>query len=172
MPLFGFLPCMLEKTRDLVLENEQRETSIKWVGRPERGACLGGGHYHSHVSCRKNCQLQTSTEESMTFHSRRISSRKESSIIGPKGERFTLHPSCKKSATPASQPMRQSLSRAHTFCNGLPFKTSPPSFLHFLHKITLLSFVCWAYLGFWHNLFIQNSYSLLFPNKPFFFFFW
>lgn len=102
----------------------------------------------------------------MTYHSRRISSRKESSITGPKGERFTLHLSCKKSATPASQP----LPRALTFSNGLPFKMCPPSFLHFLHKITLLSFVCWAYLGFCHNLFIQNSYSLLFPNKPIFFF--
>lgn len=86
---FGFLSCMLEKTRDLVLENQQRETSINWVGRPERGT-QRGGHYHSNASCRKNCQLQTSTDVSITYHNRGLSSRKESWITGPQQGKMYL----------------------------------------------------------------------------------
>lgn len=46
-----------------------------------------------------------------------------------------------------------------------PFKTTPPSFLFLLHKVTF-SFVCWTCLWLCHSLLILGCNSLLFSGKP------
>lgn len=76
---------------------------------------------------------------------RRIN-RKESSVTGPPGD--DVHcTSYKKLTTPATQPMsNRHHPKLSLFSNRLLFKTSPPSFFLFLHKITFFSFVCWTCL--------------------------
>ena len=53
-----------------------------------------------------------------------------------------------------------------TLNSGLPptesFKTTPPNFLLFPYKITLLSTVSWIC----HGMLVPNCNSLVFPNKP------
>lgn len=46
------------------------------------------------------------------------------------------------------------------------FKTSPPNFLLFLCKVTILSFVCWTCLYFCYSLLVLSYNSLLFLHKP------
>ena len=72
----------------------------------------------------------------------------------------------KKSTTPATQPMRNHHhSNSHFFSSGLWFKTTPPSFLFYLCKVKLLSFVGFA-CDFCCGLLIRNCSSLFFPHKP------
>ena len=72
--------------------------------------------------------------------------------------------SCKQSTALAIQPRK-----SHQHYKRLRFSRGPsskePDFLHLLHKITFLSFVCWTCLWFCQSLFPANGNSLLLPNK-------